>query len=289
MALEIRKLNPTIGAELSGVDLAEDITDPDAKAIHQALLDHKVIFFRDQDLSPERQLKLASIFGELEDPHPIFPGVEGAEQVTVIEHDANHPPQENVYHTDVTWREYPALGSVLHAIKVPENGGDTIWVNLEAAYAHLSEPMQAMLTELSAWHSIEVFSNSVNYEKGSDPTQFAEILKMFPPQLHPVVRTHPETGNQGLFVNKTFTTKVEGMRLLESQHLLNMLYDIAELPEFQVRFQWTKGSIAIWDNRCTHHYAVGDYMPNYRKMHRVTIKGDRPFYSKEKDRAQAAE
>lgn len=177
------------------------------------------------------------------------------------------------------------LGSVLHAIEVPETGGDTIWVDLEAVFEFLSPPVQEMLSKLEAWNSIEVFSNSVNYEKGGDPTQFAEILKAFPPQLHPLVRTHPETGNSCVFANRIFTTKIEGLRHWESTSLLNMIYEIAERPEFQVRFGWTKGAVAIWDNRCTHHYAVGDYLPNYRKMHRVTVKGDKPFYRSERSLA----
>lgn len=277
--ISIKKLNPTIGAELEGLDLTADLS-PDAQAaIQAALIEHKVIFFRDQNLSPARQIEFASIFGSLEPPHPIFPNIEGAEQVSVLEHNASLPPQENIFHTDVTWRDEPALGSVLHAIAVPETGGDTIWVDLEAVYEALAQPMKDMLARLEAWHSIGVFANSVNYDKGADPDKLAAILKLYPPQKHPVVRTHPVTGNNCVFVNRVFTTGIDGFSPLESMSLLNMIYQLAERPEYQVRFQWTKGAVAIWDNRCTHHYAVGDYMPNYRKMHRVTIKGDKPFYT----------
>lgn len=274
--LQIVPMNPVIGAEIHGVDLAKPLGDQTAAAIRQALLDHQVIFFRDQELDPESHLRLGAIFGELEPPHPIFPKIESHPQVAVLENDENRPPETNVWHTDVTWRDKPPLGSVLYGAEIPASGGDTMWASMTAVYDALSPAMKKMLEDLRAVHSIAVFANSGNYEASQNMEKMAEILKLYPPQSHPVIRTHPETGKKALFVNSTFTTHIEGLPRDESDGLLRMLYDKVKTPEFQVRFKWTKGAVAIWDNRATQHYAVADYFPQYRRMHRITINGDVP-------------
>lgn len=274
--LQIVPMNPVIGAEIHGVDLSKPLGDQTNAAIKQALLDHQVIFFRDQELDPESHLRLGAIFGELEPPHPIFPKIESHPQVAVLENDENRPPETNIWHTDVTWRDKPPLGSVLYGAEIPASGGDTMWASMTAVYDALSPSMKKMLEGLRAVHSIAVFANSGNYEASQNMEKMAEILKLYPPQSHPVIRTHPETGKKALFVNSTFTTHIEGLPRDESDGLLRMLYDKVKTPEFQVRFKWTKGAVAIWDNRATQHYAVADYFPQYRRMHRITINGDVP-------------
>lgn len=270
-------MNPVIGAEIHGLDLSKPLGERTVAGIKQALLDHQVIFFRGQQLDPDSHMRLAGIFGELEPPHPIFPKIESHPQIAVLENDENRPPETNIWHTDVTWRDKPPLGSVLYGAEIPASGGDTMWASMTALYEALSPSMQKMLEGLRAVHSIAVFANSGNYETSQDAEKMMEVLKLYPPQSHPVIRTHPETGKKALFVNSTFTTHIEGLPLDESAAILKFLYEKVKTPEFQVRFKWEKGSVAIWDNRATQHYAVADYYPQYRRMHRITINGDVPY------------
>ncbi|MEQ9518645.1 MAG: taurine dioxygenase [Parvibaculum sp.] len=275
--IHVRALNPVIGAEIHGVDLGKPIGEGTFAEIEAALLQHQVIFFRDQELDAESHIRFARQFGELEPPHPFFGQVEGYPQVSVLENDEARKPETNVWHTDVTWRDKPPLGSVLYGAEIPDCGGDTLWASMYAVYDALTEEMKQKLEGKRAIHSIEVFGVSGNYENSKDDNAFAEILKKYPPQSHPVVRTHPVTGGKALFVNATFTQAIEGMSEAESTETLQYLFDLVKTPEFQVRFSWQKGSVAVWDNRVTQHYAVADYWPRYRRMHRITINGDRPF------------
>lgn len=274
---EIVPMNPVIGAEIHGLDLSKPLGERTVAGLKQALLDHQVIFFRGQELDPDSHMRLAGIFGELEPPHPIFPKIESHPQIAVLENDENRPPETNIWHTDVTWRDKPPLGSVLYGAEIPASGGDTMWASMTALYEALSPSMQKMLEGLRAVHSIAVFANSGNYETSQDAEKMMEVLKLYPPQSHPVIRTHPETGKKALFVNATFTTRIEGLPLDESAAILKFLAEKVKTPEFQVRFKWEKGSVAIWDNRATQHYAVADYYPQYRRMHRITINGDVPY------------
>lgn len=274
---EIVPMNPVIGAEIHGLDLSKPLGERTVAGIKQALLDHQVIFFRGQELDPDSHMRLAGIFGELEPPHPIFPKIESHPQIAVLENGENRPPETNIWHTDVTWRDKPPLGSVLYGAEIPASGGDTMWASMTALYEALSPSMQKMLEGLRAVHSIAVFANSGNYETSQDAERMMEVLKLYPPQSHPVIRTHPETGKKALFVNATFTTHIEGLPLDESAAILKFLAEKVKTPEFQVRFKWEKGSVAIWDNRATQHYAVADYYPQYRRMHRITINGDVPY------------
>lgn len=274
---EIVPMNPVIGAEIHGLDLSKPLGERTVAGIKQALLDHQVIFFRGQELDPDSHMRLAGIFGELEPPHPIFPKIESHPQIAVLENDENRPPETNIWHTDVTWRDKPPLGSVLYGAEIPASGGDTMWASMTALYEALSPSMQKMLEGLRAVHSIAVFANSGNYETSQDAEKMMEVLKLYPPQSHPVIRTHPETGKKALFVNATFTTHIEGLPLDESAAILKFLAEKVKTPEFQVRFKWEKGSVAIWDNRATQHYAVADYYPQCRRMHRITINGDVPY------------
>jgi len=268
----LRPLTPAIGAELLDIDLgAPDIADA-IPAIRQALLDHKVIFFRDQDITREQHLAFAQMFGELE-IHPATPKDQDQPEILRIEHGPKSKGQENMWHSDVTWRAEPSLGSILRAIEIPEVGGDTLFANMHAANMGLSEEMRSFVSGLTAVHDIaRVFAKRL----GKRPE---ELHEKYPPMEHPVVRTHPETGLPGLYVNGAFTSHIKGLSEQESADLLRHLYAQASNPEIQCRFRWAPGSIAFWDNRACQHFAASDYFPARRAMERATIKGDRPYFA----------
>ncbi|MEO0549211.1 MAG: TauD/TfdA family dioxygenase [Pseudomonadota bacterium] len=268
---EPRLLSPAIGAELLGADL----TNPDETLIREvraALLKYQVVFFRDQhDLTRAQHMDFARAFGELE-IHPATPKDQPDPEVLRIAHGPNSRGQENNWHSDVTWRAEPSLGSILRAMELPEIGGDTLFSNMVMAYEDLDEDLKARLCDMTAMHDIaRVFAKRL----GKDASALHD---KFPPQEHPVIRTHPETGQRGLYVNIAFTDYIIGMDKAESDELLNFLYKRAWLPEYQCRFRWAPGSLAFWDNRACQHYAASDYYPNVRIMERVTIAGDRPYF-----------
>jgi taurine dioxygenase len=267
----VTQLTPHIGAEIGGVDLREQL-DPETIAdIRAALNAHKVIFFRDQDLTAEQHIAFARRFGDLE-IHPATPKDQANPEILRISHGPQHKGTENFWHSDVTWRPEPSLGSVLRAIEVPEVGGDTLFASMEAAYDALSPTMQEWVCTLTAVHDISrVFARRLKMTR-------EEILEKYPLQEHPVVRTHPETGRRCLYVNTAFTSHIKGLSSKESDWLLEHLYAQARVPEYQCRFRWQKNSIAFWDNRASQHYAASDYFPAVRTMERVTVAGDRPYF-----------
>jgi len=267
--VEVRPLSPTIGAEIHGVDLART-DDPIHKEIHPALLEFQVIFFRDQDITVDQHLDFARRFGDLE-VHPFSSHLEGYPEVLTITHDENNRGRENAWHSDVTWRIEPSLGSVLRAREVPSVGGDTLFANMYAAYEGLSGPLQRLVDGLSAVHDFKFA-----FGRDLSPERRKEMREKYPPATHPVVRTHPETGKKGLYVNVGFTSHIVDMLPWESQNLLQQLYQQSRIPEYQCRFRWEPNSIAFWDNRACQHYAVSDYWPQRRVVERVTIVGDRP-------------
>lgn len=273
--VKVAPLTPSIGAEISGIALAEKQDDATIAEIRSALLAYKVIFFRDQFITPEQHIAFARRFGPLE-IHPATPNEQPNPEVLHIAHGPDSRGQENFWDSDVTWRAEPSLGSILRAIEVPEVGGDTLFADMAAAFRGLSPAMQDWCRSLSAVHDIaRVFAKRL----GKSPH---ELHEQYPPQLHPVVRTHPETGEQALYVNTAFTSHIEGLSAKESEWLLAHLYAQAAVPEIQCRFRWRAGSIAFWDNRAGQHYAASDYFPAVRRMERVTIAGDRPFYRDER-------
>ena len=266
-----RPLSPTIGAEIHGVDLRDELDDDTIAEIRGALLRWKVIFFRDQDITAEQHIAFARRFGELE-IHPATPADQQHREVLRISHGPNSRGRENNWHSDVTWREAPSLGSVLRAIELPDVGGDTLFADMELAYEHLSPAMKDWVCTLTATHDIaRVFAKRLG--KTAE-----ELHDKYPPQHHPVVRTHPETGRRTLYVNTGFTTHIDGLSPKESDWLLAHLYSQATLPEYQCRFRWRPNSIAFWDNRACQHYAASDYFPAVGVMERVTGAGDRPFF-----------
>jgi taurine dioxygenase len=265
-------LSPAIGAELIGADLS-NFDDTLVSEVRAALLKYQVVFFRDQhDLTREKHIKFASRFGELE-IHPATPKDQPDPEVLRIAHGPNSKGQENNWHSDVTWRAEPSLGSILRAIELPEIGGDTLFSNMVRAYEDLDEDLKERLCGMTAMHDIaRVFARRLKKDASS-------LHEKFPPQEHPVIRTHPETGERGLYVNIAFTDHIVGMDREESDELLAFLYRRAWLPEYQCRFRWEPGSLAFWDNRACQHYAASDYFPHVRIMERVTVAGDRPFFN----------
>lgn len=272
--INVKPLTRAIGAELSGVDLTKPLDAGTQDAVYDALLEHLVIFFRDQPLEPEAHLALARTFGELEPPHPVYPHVAGFEHVMVLAHDADNPPDTNDWHTDVTFRQNPPFASVLCAKEVPATGGDTLWASMYAAYDALPEEMKTYLDDKSAVHDFGDFRNDFLRQEGGVQALNAAMARIGS-AVHPIVQRHPVTGRTFLFVNRPFTNHVIDLNARESDRLLEYLYDHIDRPEFQVRFHWEKDSVAIWDNRVTQHYAVADYLPERRRMHRVTIIDDR--------------
>ncbi|TRD10075.1 taurine dioxygenase [Erythrobacter insulae] len=270
-ALDIRPLTPAIGAEIRGIDLSASDVGKRVPEIRTALLNHGVIFFRDQDLSQEQHIAFARHFGDLE-VHPATPKDQPNPEVLRISHGPRSRGQENYWHSDVTWREKPSLGSILLAREVPECGGDTLFANMHLAYERLSDKMKEFCEGLTAVHDISrVFAKRL----GKAPE---DLHEKFPPVRHPVIRTHPETGERVIYVNTAFTSHIEGVSNEESQWLLAHLYKTAMDAEIQCRFQWKAGSIAFWDNRVCQHLAVSDYFPDRRVMERVTVEGDAPYF-----------
>jgi taurine dioxygenase len=282
--MQIEPLTCALGAELKNVRLAEAVTNDDLfGAIKHALLDHKVLFLRDQDLTDAEHAGFARRFGELED-HPLTKSVDGEPGIIHIYKSPESPPEryENAWHTDATWRESPPMGAVLRCVECPPVGGDTMWANMELAYVRLPDHIKETIADLRARHSMEaVFMAAKPVEER------LAMKERYPDPEHPIVRTHPETGRKSLLTSAFithFTNYHTADRVRVGQdwhpgasHLLEYLLSQSFIPEYQVRWRWTPNSVAIWDNRCTQHYAVMDYPPCHRKMHRATIMGDRPF------------
>ncbi|MCK8659301.1 MULTISPECIES: TauD/TfdA dioxygenase family protein [Pseudomonas] len=282
--MQVEQLTCSIGAELIGVNLADAVHDDGLFAeIRAQLLKHRVLFLRDQDISRAEHVAFAQRFGELEDhpvvgSHPEYPGL-----VQVYKNpDSPVDRYENSWHTDATWREAPPLGAVLRCLECPPVGGDTMWANMVEAYKHLPSDVKARIEGLRARHSIEAtFGAAMPIEKR------LALKARYPDAEHPVVRIHPETGEQVLFVN-SFTTHFTNFHTAErvrvgqdfsqgSSELLRYLTSQASIPEYQVRWRWKPNSIAIWDNRSTQHYAVMDYPPCHRKMERAGIIGEKTY------------
>lgn len=274
--IEVIPQSPTIGAVLRGLDLARPLTPEAVGVVRQALLDWKVVFMRDQDITTEQHLDFARLFGELE-VHPFSPHKPDFPEVLAISHDEANPGTENIWHSDVTWRLEPSLGSVLRILDCPEVGGDTLFADMGAAYDGLPQRIKDKVEGRVARHDFTGFRHRMK-KRGVSDEKLAEFDAQYPNPEHPVIRTHPETGRKSIYVNRGFTQEIVGMDPDESRELLDILYAQAAYPEYQVRFQWEPNSIAFWDNRSCQHYAVSDYFPNVRRVERVTIIGDAPYY-----------
>ena len=277
MSLTVTPISSALGAQIDGVDLTQPLSVEQRDAIEQALLQHQVIFFKNQVITPQQQARFAANFGDLH-IHPIYPNVPEQPEVLVLDTAVTDVRDNAVWHTDVTFLPTPALGAVLSAKQLPAFGGDTLWASGIAAFEGLSRPLQVLLDGLTATHD---FTKSFPLERfGSTPEDLArweQTRKNNPPLSHPVVRTHPVSGRKSLFVNEGFTTKINELSEAESDAILKLLFAHATRPEYTIRWRWQENDVAFWDNRVTQHYAVDDYRPNRRVMHRATILGDAPF------------
>ena len=270
--IKIVPLTPTIGAEITGVDLSQPLDDAVRQEIQDALLNHLVVFFRGQTLSPEGLKAFGRQFGQLT-THPIQPTrIEGHPEIFIVRTDEkSESATGEEWHSDLSFQAEPAMGSILHLLEVPPNGGgDTMFANMYAAYETLSPSLQRFLEGLTAIHD----------SSGPFRGRYADVAanQSYPKSEHPVIRTHPVTGGKLLYVNRVFTTHIAQLKRHESDGLLQVLYRHIETPEFHCRFKWQPGSVAFWDNRVTQHHALWDYFPQRRSGHRVTLAGDRPFY-----------
>ena len=275
--LEVRPIAGALGAEIHGVDLATDLDNGTIAEIRQALLDHCVVFFRDQSLDAQQQKRFARRFGELF-VHPNYVGLQADPEIVEIRRE---PGDTRVvgedWHTDTTMVADPPMGAILYAIEAPPYGGDTLFANQYLAYETLSDGMKRLVADLRAVHSDRKVAgpqsnaNRGRSTKARDDDSWRETIN-----VHPVVRTHPETGRKLLFVNAAYTVGFEGLTEAESQPLLDYLLAHGHRPEFTCRFRWAKGSISFWDNRCVKHLAINDSGPYRRHMRRVQISGDRP-------------
>jgi taurine dioxygenase len=277
VSLSVSRLTAALGAIVDGVRLCDDLSESDVEQLRALLGEHQLLFFRQQPLTPQQQVRFASRFGELH-IHPIYPVLPELPQILVLDTHAGFPPDNDNWHTDVTFSPTPPLAGVLAAKQLPSVGGDTLWSSSFAAYDALSEPMRRMLQGLTAEHSLLKSFPAARW--GSDPSskeRYERALAKHPPVTHPVVRTHPVSGRKALFVNSGFTTRVHELSARESEALLSFLFAHAAQPEFTLRWHWSVNDVAFWDNRVTQHYAVADYLPDRRIMHRATIIGDRPF------------
>jgi taurine dioxygenase len=269
------RLTPGFVAEIKGLDLADAQDDAVIAQLRAAVTHHKLLLFRDQALSPRQQRDFAARFGELHH-HPLIPNHDEQSEIIVREFDAARRARDNDWHTDVTFIETPPLGSILHAVVIPEVGGDTIFADLGAACAALSAPFRDLLAGLRARHDFAKSFLIEDYATPADREKWDKTRQTHRPMSHPVVRSHPETGEKGLFVNEGFTLAIEGLARDESDALLAFLFQHSRKPEFTYRHRWRAGDVLFWDNRITQHYAVADYWPRHRRMHRATILGDRP-------------
>lgn len=274
---EIDPLTPTIGAELKGVSLSTNSSPELFDAIYQALLDHQVIFIRDAEITPAAHLAFAQSFGELDAPHPLYPHVEGFENIMLLQNDGSTPPDTNSWHTDLTFKAEQPFASVLVARHVPAVGGDTIWSSCYAAYERLSAGMKSDLAELVAVHDMGDFRNNFAFEANGKTAveRLDDGMQRMGQYLRPLIGTHPVTGRKFLNFNEAFVNHIVGMTTSESNVLKTMLATHMNQPEDQVRWRWSNGALAMWDNRVTMHYAVADYLPEFRSMNRITVVRDR--------------
>ena len=264
-----------IGAEIKGIDLSQALNADQLAQIRSLLVEHEVIFFRDQAITPALQEALALSMGPLE-AHPAYPSVEGFPDINILESTPEKLTKIEEWHSDMTFRASPPMVTILRSRIIPPKGGDTLWSSMTAAYNGLSSSMQTMLDGLTAVHDFATgFKESLAEPGGRE--RLAPALAANPPVEHPVIRVHPESGKKVIFVNPLFTSHIVGLPSKESQALLNFLYEHVTTPEYTVRFNWQPDCIAIWDNRSTQHRPVNDYFPAHRKLERITVLGDKPY------------
>ncbi len=273
----IEPLSEHIGAEISGIRL-DNLNQDDVAAIKKSWLEHKVLVFRDQKISTEAHIAFGKNFGELE-IHPFADNLEDHPEIIVLEAGGDSPRQNynaaKDWHIDVSFREKPPMGSILRGKVIPEKGGDTRFSNAAAAYENLEPEIKSRVVGLFAVNDYtKMFGPSTRF---NSEESHEENIKEYPPVLHPVIRTHPETGKPSIFTNNFFTSHIEGVESEESDYLLGELAEAIRDTTIQFRVQWEPETFVMWDNRCVHHVATDDFLPLFRRMERVTIAGDRPY------------
>ena len=271
---EVEPIGPTIGGEIHGLDLTKPLDPATARALENALIERKVIYLRNQHITPAQHVAIGRLFGDLE-VHPFSAQGEFPEVVVLDNHKDNPVLSTDVWHSDTTFRECPTKYSILRALIMPKVGGDTIWADMCAAYEGLSDRMRQQLDGLQAIHDFQNFRRLFT-KSDEDQQRLRRMEELYPNPTHPVVRTHPVTGKKALYVNPQFTLAIKDMHEDESRALLDVLFAQTKIPEYQFRLRWKPGTITFWDNRSTQHYAANDYYPNRRRMERVAVKGDKP-------------
>lgn len=270
--MNIEPLTGSTGAKIDGIDLA-NANGADIAAVEQAILDHLVVFFPGQSLEPEAQMRLANQLGEIS-VAPFGPKHADVPEMTVLDQEAPLGEGADSWHSDNSFQAKPPSYTMLQAVQLPPVGGDTCWSNMYDAFDALSAPMQQFLEPLTASHDLSKMLE-VAIAGGNSNADLGEMRKTYPPEHHPIVRTHPQTGRKALFVNSNFCTRIDGLHESESRRILDLLLEHVKNPLFQVRWRWLPGTLAIWDNRCLQHYAVPDYSSR-RIMHRLTLAGGKP-------------
>ena len=270
----VKPFAPNLGAIITGIDLSNSISDTEIRIIKDAFHKFQVLFFQNQsEILPQNHIALGQFFGDLH-IHPAAPKMKNFPEIFEINTDKNSKIANGAedFHSDVSCDIEPPLGTMLQLHVLPECGGDTMFANMYLAYEALSKPMQVFLGGLKAFHESEHFYKG-RYQNKNE----VDMNKEYPSAIHPIIRTHPETEKKAIYVNKFFTTRIEGLADQESKLILDYLFSHIEKTEFQIRYKWNKNDMAFWDNRCTIHKALWDYFPNERKGRRVTIKGSVPY------------
>jgi taurine dioxygenase len=271
---EVERLGASLGAEIHGLDLTKGLDGDTFRALEAALIEHKVIVVRDQDLTTAQHVAISRPFGELE-VHPMRPQGEFPEILVLDNHKDNPVLSTDVWHSDTTFRKNPTKYTILRCQIMPKVGGDTLWADMTAAYDGLSDRFKYMIESLRAVHDFKNF-RALFSKSDEDQAKLRRMEEMFPNPSHPVVRTHPVSGRKAIFVNPQFTLHIEGLKPAESRAILDVLFAQAQVPEYQFRLRWAPGTIVFWDNRSTQHYAANDYYPERRRMERTAVVGDVP-------------
>ena len=279
--VKVEKVGVHLGAEISNIDLSQSISDEDLSVIHRAFVKHEVIIFRNQNLTQEEYIKFGKQFGDLT-VHPFATSLPDHPEIIVLDNDGNSPPlSTDQWHSDEMFREDPPAATIIRSTITPSIGGDTLLASMTAAFDGLNPALKTFYANLEAVNDFKVFR--ALYEGTYEGRKkLVEMEELFPNVSHPVVRVHPVNKRPLIYVSPQTTKYIEGVRDFESEKILNMLYQLPEIPEYQYRIRWEPNMIIIWDNRSTQHYAPRDYLPHRRRMERLTIKGDKPFGSKKK-------
>jgi len=274
--VRVAKIGAALGAEVAGVDLTRDLTDAEFQAIEAALVEHQVLVFRDQQITQDQQIRFGERFGQLT-VHPFGASLKSRPVMIVLDNDKDAPPNStDQWHSDEMFQLEPPKATLLLTRILPPYGGNTLFASMTAAYEGLSESVRQFISGLEAEADFKVFRKV--FSRGRERRrQLVELEEMFPNPVHPVVRVHPVSGKKAVYVSPQATTRIRGMSEWESTRILEMLYQLPQIPEYQIRVEWRPNTVVIWDNQSTQHYAPRDYLPHRRRMERVTIKGDRPI------------